>query len=173
MEHEGYRTWQRVLVQLLAGIIFVAGIPALLALEGPALDRALQWPGFYAGWPNLLAGGIITAAGAFLGGWSVYLQFTLGRGTPIPAMPPRNLLECAPYRYCRNPMTLGTVTAYLGVAVLAGSPAAAAIVILFGVLLSLYNRLWEERELARRYGAPYLAYRDRTPFLIPRRPRRG
>jgi protein-S-isoprenylcysteine O-methyltransferase Ste14 len=44
---------------------------------------------------------------------------------------------------------------------------------LFGVLLSLYNRLWEERELARRYGAPYLAYRDRTPFLIPRRPRRG
>jgi protein-S-isoprenylcysteine O-methyltransferase Ste14 len=32
---------------------------------------------------------------------------------------------------------------------------------------SLFHRRVEEVELERRFGSEYLAYRQRTPFLIP------
>jgi len=38
---------------------------------------------------------------------------TRGRGTPLPVMPTQELLTEGPFRYSRNPMTLGTILAYL------------------------------------------------------------
>lgn len=52
-----------------------------------------------------------------------------------------------------------------------GSPGAALLVLLFGVFLVVYIKRVEEPELARRFGEEYLAYKQRTPFLIPRRQR--
>jgi len=43
-------------------------------------------------------------------------------------------------------------------------------VILTALLLS-YVKFIEEKELAARFGAEYLAYKRETPFILPRKPR--
>jgi protein-S-isoprenylcysteine O-methyltransferase Ste14 len=57
---------------------------------------------------------------------------------------------------------------YFGVAVLFQSIGAAVLVLIFAILLLTYIKLFEEKEMELRFGQEYLAYRDRTPFLIPR-----
>jgi protein-S-isoprenylcysteine O-methyltransferase Ste14 len=69
-------------------------------------------------------------------------------------------------------MTLGTVTAYLGIGIYAGTIAGIGIVLCFGALLVLYLKLLEEKELAERFGEAYLAYKREVPFIIPRLPKR-
>ena len=123
--------------------------------------------------------------GGLLDLWTNYVQFTLGRGTPVPVTPAaapvgaaagagvatQTLLICPPYSYCRNPMALGAIVAYLGVCVVAGSPGAGLLWLLGAVALLTYIRLVEEKEMAARFGEAYLAYRRRVPFIIPRRRR--
>ena len=83
-------------------------------------------------------------------------------------MPTQELLVDGPFRYCRNPMTLGTILAYLGIGIGAGTIAGTALVLgLSGSLLG-YLKRFEEPELAERFGEAYLAYKREVPFLIPR-----
>lgn len=65
-------------------------------------------------------------------------------------------------------MTLGTVLAYSGVAVLVGSLFPLIVVLLFGGALLCYLKFLEEKELAERFGQEYLDYKAATPFLLPR-----
>jgi protein-S-isoprenylcysteine O-methyltransferase Ste14 len=66
-------------------------------------------------------------------------------------------------------MAFGTFFFYLGVSLLAGSPAAIALTILLFSLLMVYIKVIEEKELELRFGPEYLDYKDRTSFIIPRR----
>ncbi len=64
-------------------------------------------------------------------------------------------------------MIFGTFLAYLGVSVIAGSVSAAIAVLIFTALILLYIKKIEEKELAARFGQPYLDYKAGTPFIIP------
>lgn len=86
----------------------------------------------------------------------------------MPVMPTQKLVVIRPFTYCRNPMTLGTILAYLGVCVWIGSISAVVIVLIFTILLLLYVKLLEEKELEARFGAEYLEYKRNTPFILPR-----
>jgi protein-S-isoprenylcysteine O-methyltransferase Ste14 len=86
-------------------------------------------------------------------------------------MPTQELLTEGPFRYCRNPMTLGAILAYLGIALAARTTAGMAFVLSFAAVLLTYLKRLEERELAERFGEAYLAYRRATPFIVPRLPR--
>jgi len=86
-------------------------------------------------------------------------------------MPTQELLTEGPFRYSRNPMTLGTILAYLGLAVVAGTTAGTVLVVSLAASLLVYLTRLEEGELAERFGEAYLAYRRETPFIVPR-PRR-
>jgi protein-S-isoprenylcysteine O-methyltransferase Ste14 len=44
----------------------------------------------------------------------------------------------------------------------------AIIVLLFAGLLLIYIKRIEEKEMELRFGQDYLAYKQQTPFLIPR-----
>lgn len=73
------------------------------------------------------------------------------------------------YAHSRNPMSLGFYMACVGVGLAAGSTSVTVGALAIIVPVHLFNlRYFEERELALRFGQPYLAYRMRTPFLIPR-----
>ena len=100
--------------------------------------------------------------------WSVYDEFDRGRGTPLPMLPTQELLVSGPFRYCRNPMTLGTILAYLGIAIIAGTLCGAAIALLIGAGLIFYIKRFEERELEERFGEAYVKYKREVPFMIPR-----
>ena len=83
-------------------------------------------------------------------------------------MPTQELLTDGPFRHCRNPMTLGAILAYLGIAVTARTPAGIVLVLSFAASLLVYLKRLEEGELAERFGEAYLAYRRETPFIVPR-----
>lgn len=171
-----YVRWQRtehsesarVTVTLLAGPVFLGLLPVLVAGIGPRLDRSFGLPALSIGTAGRILGGSLSASGFSLGWWSVYTQLDRGRGTPLPVLPTQELLTDGPFRYCRNPMTLGAILAYLGIAVAARTPAGIALVLSFATSLLVYLKVLEEGELAERFGQAYLAYKRETPFIVPR-----
>jgi protein-S-isoprenylcysteine O-methyltransferase Ste14 len=159
---------RRIAVTLLAGLLFAVLIPTVLLVICPSLDRLLGLPGSRIGAANIAIGGFLVLLGFVLALWSIAEQLTRGRGTPLPVMPTQGLLTTGPFRYSRNPMTLGAVLAYLGLAVAAGTIVGAALVVVLTALLLLYLRRIEERELAERFGDAYLEYKRQVPFIIPK-----
>ena len=160
----------RVALLVPLGPLFLGLLPLLVAGVGPRLDRRLGLPVCAHGGVSRLAGAVLSVLGFALAFWSIDLQLIRGRGTPLPLMPTQELLTDGPFRYCRNPMTLGTILAYLGMAVAAGTTAGAAIVLTLAAGLLTYLKRLEEGELAERFGEAYLTYKRETPFIIPRPP---
>jgi len=163
---------RRIAITLLAGPVFVGLLPFLVAGVGPRLDRRLGLRPLKIRSLNCIVGGLLLVLGFSLGFWSIIAQLTRGRGTPLPVMPTQELLTEGPFRYCRNPMTLGTILAYLGIGIWAGTIAGTALVLSSAASLLVYLKRLEEGELAERFGEAYLAYRREVPFIIPRRPKR-
>ncbi len=163
----------RLLLMPILAAIFLVVLPLALVYLGRLLDRSFGWPELTSPPLTTVLGGLMVLGGWLLGVWTVYLQVDLGRGTPVPVMATQKLIVRPPYAYCRNPMALGAIVAYLGVGVLAGSVGAALLVILGATVLLSYIRVTEEKELAARFGEDYLAYRRQVPFLIPQPRRRG
>lgn len=146
-------------------LIFVFGIPAFLfwraAVGGERWRFRLP--------PALLVVCLVLAAlGLCFALWTVWAQFRLARGTPVPLMATKKLLTNKPYSFCRNPMALGTLVFYSNVAVCTLSLKAVLIVLLFAVCLVAYIKLVEEKEMSVRFGDEYARYKQCTPFIIPR-----
>jgi len=173
-----YSTWARrehseatrIATTLLVGPVFLGVLPFLVAGAGPRLDRRLGLPPLGIGSANRAVGGLLAVIGFSLGFWSVDTQLTRGRGTPLPVMPTQELVTEGPFRYCRNPMTLGAILAYLGIGIAARTIAGTILVLSLAASLVVYLRRLEEGELAERFGEAYLAYKRETPFIIPRLP---
>jgi protein-S-isoprenylcysteine O-methyltransferase Ste14 len=163
---------RRIAVTLLAGPVFLGLLPFLVAGVGPRLDRRLGWPSLRFGRLGRVLGGLLVVLGFSLGLWSVVTQLTRGRGTPLPVMPTQELLTEGPFRYCRNPMTMGTILAYLGIGVGVGTVAGTSLVLGLSGSLLVYLKRVEEGELAERFGEVYRVYARQVPFIIPRLPRR-
>lgn len=177
----GYSKWakkehsfgRRMMVMLLVAPIFLLLLPYLVAVAGPIWDSRLGIPSLWFGWVNLLPGGAIMLVGVLFAMWSIGDQLTRGRGTPLPVMPTQELLTQGPFRLCRNPMTLGTILMYSGLAIAAGTTMGLAIVFVLALVLMLYLKRMEEPELAERFGEAYLAYKREVPFMLPRLGKRG
>ncbi len=166
-EHE-YSPGSRTLALVVEGPLFLVILPAGLVYLGPLLDRQLALPLLQFGAINVILGCAVMVAGILLAWWTIYVQFTIGRGTPVPVMATQQLIVQRPYSYCRNPMALGAILLYLGVAILLGSIGAVVLVLLGSTLLLTYIKLIEEKEMVLRFGESYQAYRKQTPFIIPR-----
>jgi protein-S-isoprenylcysteine O-methyltransferase Ste14 len=79
----------------------------------------------------------------------------------------QKIVTQGPYSYTRNPMTLGALFLYSGIAIWMSSGVLIILsTIIFSTLLT-FIYIHETRELAERFGEEYLEYRKRTPFLIP------
>jgi protein-S-isoprenylcysteine O-methyltransferase Ste14 len=164
---------QRLVAFIPEGLFFLILLPVVLILLANSIDRWLSIPLFMAGWWNLAAALPFFIGGFLLAFWSIQAQVTAGRGTPVPMMPTQKLVTQGPFAYCRNPMTLGTLIAYLGFGILIGSYSGLALVLILVGALLVYIKLVEEKELAARFGADYFEYMRRTPFIIPRLRRRN
>jgi protein-S-isoprenylcysteine O-methyltransferase Ste14 len=164
-EHPASR---RIAATFLAGLLFAILLPYVFLVVCPSLDPLLGLPSFRIGAANIALGGFLVVLGLVPALWSIAAQLTSGRGTPLPVMPTRGLLITGPFHYCRNPMTLGTALAYLGLTVAAGTIVGVALVVVLTGLLLLYLVRIEERELAERFGNAYLEYKRQVPFIIPK-----
>ena len=86
----------------------------------------------------------------------------------IPSAPPKILIEIGLYRYVRNPMMLGVWCVLLGESVLFLSVGLFLWFLTFVVGSLVVIPLWEEVDLGRRFGEPYLEYKKKVPRWVPR-----
>ena len=159
---------KRIMALLFEAPFFLGILPGALVYLSPRLDQQFELPSLAFGGINIVLGCGFVVAGLLFGWWAIYVQFTIGRGTPVPLMATQQLIIQKPYSYCRNPMALGAIVAYLGAAILIGSISAVVVVLILSTLLLVYIRLLEEKEMELRFGEAYREYRKQTPFIIPR-----
>jgi protein-S-isoprenylcysteine O-methyltransferase Ste14 len=135
--------------------------------------RVLSWSGIAR--PAAMAGpqiiGIITAsAGALIALWCIFNFVRIGRGTPAPFDPPRNLVIGGPYRFVRNPMYIGAALALGGAALFCQSLWLLAYGFAFLLVCHLFVVSYEEPTLRRTFGAEYEDYSRRVRRWWPRMP---
>jgi protein-S-isoprenylcysteine O-methyltransferase Ste14 len=163
---------KRIFALLPAGVLFLIILPYLFLVICPSLDERLGLDRIEPGSATIIIGVILMVVGFFFGLWSIMVQLMQGRGTPLPMMPTQCLITTGPFRYCRNPMTLGTIMAYLGMTIAAATVVGVVLVLALGSLLITYLKKVEDKELAERFGGQYLEYKERVPFIVPRMPRK-
>ena len=108
--------------------------------------------------------------GGALGLTSGAVMAVRGRGTPLPADCPRELVVAGPYRFVRNPMAVAGLAQGVAVGIFLGSPVVVAYALAGGPAWHLLVRPWEEADLERRFGEPYRRYRAAVRCWLPRFP---
>lgn len=100
--------------------------------------------------------------------WCVWDFASFGRGTPAPIDAPKKLVVRGLYRYTRNPMYVGVLTAIVGWAVLFQAPSVLLYALGIGGIVHLFVVFYEEPHLRRVFGAEYDAYCSRVGrwFLV-------
>jgi protein-S-isoprenylcysteine O-methyltransferase Ste14 len=168
-----YGTGKKVAALVLGQVLFLVVYPAFIGVGAYLIDRWLHIPRLVHGLVSPVAALLLIVPGMLLVEWTIGLQFVRGLGTPIPVVATRQLITTGPYSYSRNPMATGTTMVYVGIAVYIGSLWAVVLASIYPMVIAVYTKLVEEKELERRFGVEYVAYKRRTPFLFPRLPRRG
>ncbi|ACU53637.1 isoprenylcysteine carboxyl methyltransferase [Acidimicrobium ferrooxidans DSM 10331] len=113
-------------------------------------------------------GGALLVAGAGLAGWAALTMEASGT-SPDPRKPPEALVSSGPYRFTRNPIYLGMLSAQAGAAFITARPSLVFGALVAGVFLDQFVIAREERELAERFGDAYAEVVARTPRWLVRR----
>jgi protein-S-isoprenylcysteine O-methyltransferase Ste14 len=80
----------------------------------------------------------------------------------------RNIAAKSVYEIVRNPMSLGTYMAYLGISLIADSSYLLIGTFTMIIPVHLFNLAYfEEHELLARHGVSYSQYMQRVPFILP------
>jgi len=157
-------TYDLASMLLLKNLLFTLIVPGTAGLYAPLLLGRGHDP---ASGPVLLLAIAILAIGAAIYAWCVWDFANFGRGTPAPIDAPRRLVVRGLYRYTRNPMYVGVLTVILGWAVLYQATTVLLYAICVGVCFHLFVVLYEERHLARQFGAEYHDYRANVGRWLP------
>jgi protein-S-isoprenylcysteine O-methyltransferase Ste14 len=140
-------------------------IPAWLARDGRATLRLGAIPAELAA---QVGGILLLMVGLTLFVASLRKFATEGEGTLAPWDPPRKLVVRGPYRYVRNPMISGVILVLLG----EGLVLLSRVHVLWGLTFlginAVYIPLFEEPQLASRFGDSYRDYCRHVPRLVPR-----
>ena len=145
-----------------------------------ALVFLLLFPGAIAGWipwyvhaprPNPPfthnAGLLFVAIGWGVLLWCARDFAQRGHGTPAPYDPPRALVTTGLYRYVRNPMYVGVLTAILGLAIWWWSESVLLYAVAVAVAFHLRVLIYEEPLLAKSFESDFARYRADVPRWFP------
>jgi len=159
----GRAVWITGFVHYALGIVGVAIIRAAITYQ--------DWPGWRLPIPAEigLVLAILTGAAFLLTVVNLALK---GLGAPFAIALSRKLAVDWLYAWTRNPMVLAFLAFLLSLGIWFQSALFVVwVIVVFAPALLFFVRVYEERELEIRFGASYLEYRSRTPFLFPRKPR--
>src|SRR6185436_2021748 len=126
-------------------------------LLGLLLDRWIPLPALPRT-PSRVLAAVLLLPGFGLLLWSLWL-FLRARTSPLPMRPTTTIVRSGPYRWTRNPMYLGMLLLYLGVAFLFDVRWA---LVLSPALVALVSQLViakEERYLEASFGDEYQRYK--------------
>jgi protein-S-isoprenylcysteine O-methyltransferase Ste14 len=129
------------------------------------LDAVFGWHGIQAP----VVGGLLLLAGTGIVAWCNALFLRRGEGTAHPfTAKTKRLVIVGPYRYVRNPMMWGVGTLTAGAALALGSLGLWFGLATFLLFITLFVRLYEERDMERRFGEEFRDYSRRVPRWWPR-----
>lgn len=154
---------------LLKTIIFTIIVPGTVLVWAPYLllsSSSVSSPPDIAGLRYFGVIPILLGAAIIL--WCAWDFTFAGKGTPAPMDPPKRLVVRGLYRYVRNPMYIGVLSAITGEALLFQSLALieyAAVVFVFTYLFVIF---YEEPTLRRKFGESYKNYCREVPRWIPK-----
>lgn len=159
----------RITARLLPIFVFIFLFPTLLFLLPKfLLDEWFKLPTLGGTAVRLIIGPVLILIGIIFLLWITKVQREIGKGTPMPLMATQKLIIQKPYSYCRNPLFFGLFNFYFGISIVIGSISSFIVVTIFSTIVLTYVKLIEEKELEKRFGDDYTAYKRTTPFLIPR-----
>lgn len=130
---------------------FLVGLGLQRYLPVPRLSMAI----------GRVVGSALALSGLMLVTWSVKRFWASGTSV-VPIRPTTALVIQGPYRFTRNPMYLGLLLLYVGVAFWFGLvwPVLLAPVLVWTIGVSVIGR--EERYLTRKFGSEYQQYQARV-----------
>jgi protein-S-isoprenylcysteine O-methyltransferase Ste14 len=149
-------------------------VPGTITVRVPYLLLSSRFDSFRINLPDFRFFGLIPV----LIGVTIYIwcawDFTLiGKGTPAPFDPPKELVVKGLYRYVRNPMYVFVALALIGEAIFFET----TILVVFAALAVIFFHLWvvlyEEPSLKRKFGETYERYCERVSRWVPRLPHRS
>jgi len=161
---------RKLLTPLAAG--FFVGLILLAITASLVMDRFFGFARFVSRSYGAALSLPLLLGGALLWLWSVW-RFLKTKGTPIPVNPPPVLVTDGLYAYSRNPMLTAVFLMLAGIGILFGSVTLTCIATPVFVFVSILEfKYIEEPELERRFGKAYREYKEKTPMIIPRLPRK-
>jgi len=144
------------------------GLWGWLAFEVRPLDASLGISAFPSG--LVVPGMVLLTVGGLIAlacGWEFSIR---GRGTPALFDAPREFVATGPYRFVRNPMYVGGITAYVGLAFFLRSPSVLGLALIFALLVHLLVIFYEEPHLEQLFGDSYAAYKRHVHRWRPKSP---
>ena len=93
---------------------------------------------------------------------------SVGKGTPVPIDPPKNLVVQGLYKYIRNPMYVGVLTLLVGGVIFFASLVLIFYTVFAFLCFHLFVLAYEEPTLRKKFGDSYRKYCDSVPRWIPR-----
>ena len=117
--------------------------------------------------PVQLLGVALMGLGALLLLTCIWEFAEFGRGTLSPLDPPRELVVRGLYRYVRNPMYLSVAVIHVGEVLVARSTALLEYAVAWFLWVNVFVIGYEERALARSFGASYQQYKASVGRWLP------
>jgi len=156
--------------------IFYVLIPAWVVVSARLGSRWLPWlPDPHVPIGVRAAGAVLVPLGAWLAALSMRTMIRVGQGHPFDltgrerlSRPTRRLMTGGVYAWSRNPMGLGDLMLYAGLALAVGSvPSLLVNVPVYAACVWANHRFNERRGLLERFGEDWLRYERETPWLVP------
>lgn len=164
-QHELARSGKRLFFVRGTYIYIIIAISTLIALVtrdiGPFADSALDCAWF---WFSLGVASLGAIVRVFTSGWAAL--GTSGRAKV--AAEASELNTTGPYSLVRNPLYVGRILNFTGLAMLSGSWVFGAIVFLLAILIYERISVYEEEYLREKFGQAHADWARDVPALLPR-----
>ena len=165
--HKSYSPAYKLLSLIPGTVVFLIISPLFLFFFSRYLSGfiPISWPGTL----EISIAVVALSAAVVLMTWGFLTLWFDGKGTPAPITPTKKLVTTGPYKFCRNPIELGTDLYFLFLGTWFDSLTTGLLCMLMGMLLGYgYIKIVEEREMKLRFGKSYEDYLARTPLFFPR-----
>lgn len=166
---------KRILALIISGVYVVIVVPIIGILVSLYLDSLFNFPKLILYPINIIVAIIILINGFFWAIWSNFELYKRGKGSPVPLKGTHTtvVVISGPYKYTRNPMIFGYILLWIGLGFLFNS-----LFLLLGftltitTLLIILVKVWEEKNLEKRFGKSYIEFKIRVSFLVPLPPKK-
>jgi len=151
-------TFKSLLYLIIEAGLFALYVPLALLRTGPRIETG---PISFLAIPLWIIGSLIILR--------CFWDFTFrGRGTPLPADPPKELVVTGFYRYIRNPIYVGAFLIFLAHFLWFGYWNLLLYAMISFIGVHLFIVFYEEPTLKQKFGAVYEDYLQKVPRWIPR-----